>query len=130
MTVKQDYSLPPMNPESEHFFREAAQGRFMLKKCGACQRCHYYPRAHCPLCGSADTAWVESCGKGAIYSYSVVRRGVPQPLVIAYVRLDEEVSVLTNIVDCDPDRVRIGDRVQVVFRRLDEQFSLPVFTPA
>ena len=128
--MEQSFSLPPMNAESEHFFSAAAQNRLLLKRCGACGRCHYYPRAICPLCGSADTHWTESSGRGEIYSFSVTRRGVPTPTVIAYVRLDEQVSVLTNIVDCDVDRVRIGDKVHVAFRRLDEHYALPVFVPA
>jgi len=34
---------------------------------------------------------------------------------------------VSNIVDADPDEVRVGDRVEVVFRDLAEGFVLPVF---
>ncbi|MES2413788.1 MAG: Zn-ribbon domain-containing OB-fold protein [Pseudomonadota bacterium] len=118
-----------MNPESEPFYEAAGQGRLLLKTCADCGKCHYYPRVICPLCGSANTSWMDARGTGDIYSYSVTRRGVPNPFVIAYVRLDEGVTVLTNIVDCDVDKVGIGDRVKVTFRPLDEKYSLPVFAP-
>ncbi|MDB5452151.1 MAG: DNA-binding protein, partial [Caulobacteraceae bacterium] len=60
--------------------------------------------------------WIESGGQGVIYSYSVTRRGTPTPYCIAYVTLDEGPTMMTNIVDCDLDQVRIGQRVQVVFK--------------
>jgi uncharacterized OB-fold protein len=127
--MEQTFAMPPMNPESEPFYAAAGQGRLTLKKCSDCGRFHHYPRANCPLCGSGNTVWVDSPGTGSIYSYSVTRKGVPVPFVLAYVRLDEEISMLTNIVDCDIDKVRIGDRVRVAFRPLDETHALPVFAP-
>ena len=42
-----------------------------------------------------------SPGTGTIYSVSVTRRAGPIAFAIAYVTLDEGVSMLTNIVDCD-----------------------------
>ncbi len=127
--MTQAYTMPPMNPESEPFYTAAGQGRLTLKKCSDCGRFHHYPRANCPLCGSGNTVWVDSPGTGSIYSYSVTRKGVPVPFVLAYVRMDEGVSMLTNIVDCDIEHVRIGDRVRVAFRPLDETHALPVFAP-
>ena len=48
---------------------------------------------------------------------------------IAYVALDEGVTVLTNLVDCDFDRLRIGDPVRAVFKPQGE-LVIPMFTPA
>ena len=52
------------------------------------------------------------------------------PYVIAYVTLEEGVTMMTNIVDCDPDAVRIGQRVKLSFRPSDGGPPLPMFTPA
>jgi uncharacterized OB-fold protein len=53
-----------------------------------------------------------------------------QPYCIAYVELDEGPRMITNIVDCDLDAVRIGDRVQLVFKPAESDgFQLPMFTP-
>lgn len=65
-----------------------------------------------------------------IYSYSIMRRGVPIPYCIAYVTLDEGVTMMTNIVDCDLDRVRIGQAVRVVFKTSVGGVAVPLFTPA
>ena len=70
-----------------------------------------------------------SSGRGIIYSYSVMRR-VPVPYAIAYVTLEEGVTMMTNIVGCDLDAIRIGQAVRVVFRPTDGGPPVPTFTPA
>lgn len=119
---------PPTNPENKAFFDAAREGRFMLGKCRSCKELHYYPRAFCPFC-SAEAELVAAKGRGELYSYSVMRR-VAEPYAIAYVTLDEGVTVLTNMVDCDFDRLRIGDPVRVVFRPAEGGEMIPMFTPA
>lgn len=119
---------PATNPENEPFFAAARGGELLLKHCLACDELHYYPRAVCPFCASERTEWVAAGGEGTIYSYSVMRR-VPEPYAIAYVTLDEGVTVLTNLVDCDFDRLRIGDRVRVVFKPAEAGAVMPCFTP-
>jgi uncharacterized OB-fold protein len=116
------------HPESQPFFEAAREGRLLLKLCADCNRVHYYPRAVCPFCASPRTEWIDAAGRGVIYSYSVMRRA-EKPYAIAYVTLDEGVSLLTNLVDCDFDRLRIGDPVRVVFKPQGE-LVIPMFTPA
>src|ERR1700733_992408 len=87
---------PPQNLESKPFWDAAAEGRFLIKRCTACGQPHWYPRTRCPFCFSADTVWEESPGQGVIYTWTVMRRGAPQPYAIGYVTLDEGVSLLTN----------------------------------
>jgi uncharacterized OB-fold protein len=121
---------PAVNAENKPFFDAAAQGRLLIKKCGACGEHHFYPRALCPHCFSERTDWVQARGTGTVYSYSVLRRGVPVPYCIAYVTLDEGVTMLTNIVDCDLDGVRIGQKVKLAFKPSDGGAPVPMFTPA
>ena len=90
---------------------------------------HYYPRALCPFCLSDKVSWQEAKGTGTIYTYSVTRRGGPVPYCIAYVKLDEGVSMMTNIVDCDLDTVRCDQKVKVVFKKSEGGVSIPMFTP-
>jgi uncharacterized OB-fold protein len=120
---------PHPNPETKAFWDGAAQGRLLLKKCLACSQVHYYPRAICPFCGSDRTEWQQASGRGSIYSWSVMRRA-EVPYAIAYVTLDEGVTMMTNIVDCDLDGIRIGQRVRVVFKPTEGGPPVPTFTPA
>ena len=119
---------PPVNPENKAFFDAARDGKFMLGRCKACKEFHYYPRAVCPFCAGA-TELVPAKGRGKVYSYSVMRR-VPEPYAIAYVTLDEGVTVLTNLVDCNPDSIRIDQPVRVVFKAAEGGETIPMFTPA
>jgi len=121
---------PAVNPEIRPYFDAAAQGRLLVKRCADCGRHHHYPRAICPHCFSERTEWHEAKGTGTVHTYSVLRRGVPVPYCIAYVTLDEGVSMMTNIVDCDLDAVRIGQPVRVVFKPTDGGPPVPMFTPA
>ncbi len=121
-------AAPPINEENRPFFDAAREGRLLLKRCMACNEVHYYPRASCPFCGSERTEWVAAQGRGQIYSFSVMRR-VAQPYAIAYVTLDEGVTMLTNLVGCDLDCLRIGDPVRLVFEAAEGREMIPMFTP-
>ena len=119
---------PEANPETRPFWEAAAKGRLLIGKCASCGKPHYYPRAICPLCGSDATELVEASGRGTVYSYSVMRR-VPVPYALAYVTLEEGVTMMTNIVDCDLDAIRIGQRVRLVFKPSDGGPPVPMFAP-
>ena len=121
---------PALNIGDEHYFEAAGQGKLLLRKCNDCGEVHHYPRGICPFCLSVNLAWQEAKGTGTVYTYSVTRRGGPVPYCIAYVTLDEGVSMMTNIVDCDLDAVRIGQRVKLVFKKSKGGVSIAMFTPA
>ena len=118
---------PAQNLESKPFWDAAKEGRFLIKRCAACGEAHWYPRTICPFCHSSDTAWQESKGEGAIYTFSVMRRNTPVPYAIGYVTLDEGVSLLTNFVDCDLNALKIGQRVKLKWTPTGED-QPPVFT--
>jgi uncharacterized OB-fold protein len=120
---------PQPNPETQPFWNAAAQGKLAFKKCRSCGQPHHYPRALCPFCFSDQTEWLTASGRGTIYSYSVMRR-VPVPYAIAYVTLEEGPTMMTNIVDCDLDALRIGQKVKVAFKPTDGGPPVPMFTPA
>src|SRR5260370_13647178 len=88
-------SAPAVNLETEHFWDAAADGKLLIKKCTACGEPHFYPRTHCPFCFSDKTEWVESSGKGIVYTYSVMRRA-PRPHSIPYVTPPARPTLLNN----------------------------------
>lgn len=129
-TTERKIPAPAVNPEIKPYFDAAGEGKLLVKKCKACGQYHHYPRALCPHCFSDQTEWTEAKGTGTVYTYSVLRRGAPVPYCIAYVTLDEGVTMMTNIVDCDLDAVKIGMKVKVAFKPTDGGPSVPVFVPA
>lgn len=118
---------PTPTPETQAFWDAAAKGQLLVKRCTACGRAHHYPRPICPFCGSDRTEWKDATGMGVIYSFSVMRRSSP-PYVIAYVTLDEGPTIMTGLVDCDLDALRIGQPVRVVWTPTDGGPSGPMFT--
>ena len=120
---------PPITPGKARFYDAAREGTLLVGHCQACGSYHFYPRALCPHCLSDRTDWVPAKGTGVIYACSTLRRGVPVPYTIAYVTLDEGVSMLTNIVDCDPDDIAVGGRVRLVFEAAEDGTPVPMFAP-
>ena len=121
--------VPEIGPETQAFWDAAAEGKLLIKRCGACGEPHYYPRALCPFCLSADTRWEETAGTGTIYSLSTMRRGKDAPFTLAYVTLDEGPAVLTNIATSDHDALAIGQRVRVRFEPSEGGAPYPMFAP-
>jgi uncharacterized OB-fold protein len=119
---------PQPNLETKAFWDAAAEGKLMIGKCLACGQLFYYPRAICPFCFGDKTELQQASGSGTIYTYSVMRRA-PIPYAIAYVTLQEGVSMMTNIVDCDLDKIKIGQAVRLVFKPSDGGPPVPMFTP-
>lgn len=121
--------MPPVpSPETERFWQAARERRLLVAHCRSCSRAHYYPRSICPHCFSDDTEWKEAEGTGVVHSFSVMRRA-PVPYAVAYVELAEGPRMLANIVNCDLDRLDVGQKVTLTF--LDfEGGRLPAFQPA
>ena len=131
---------PVVHDDARPYWEAAAEGRLLLPRCTACGTTIWYPRGFCPACGSLEVEWVELPGTGEVYSFAVARRGQgasaeAAPYVLAYVELDlpdgrPGPRMITNIVDCDPGSVSVGDRVEVVFHPTDGGLALPRFRPA
>ena len=130
-----DRPLPRVDEESRGYWEAARRHEFLLQRCRACSAYRYHPRAVCPDCLSSEVDWVVSAGRGEIYTYTVTYQNQSAgfagrvPYVLAYVLLEEGIQVLTNIVDIDPDQVRIGQLVEVCFEDLSDEISIPVFRP-
>jgi uncharacterized protein len=126
---------PIVNPWAKPFWTATREHKLLIQKCNDCGSYIFYPRIACPNCFSDNLTWVETSGKGKIYTYTVVENNPPEafipdlPFVIAVVVLEEGVRMLTNIVGCDPDKVYCEMPVTVVFEELNNEITLPKFKP-
>ncbi|MFX1675099.1 Zn-ribbon domain-containing OB-fold protein [Paraburkholderia sp. A2WS-5] len=119
---------PRVLPEAMPFWEAAKDGRLLVKRCEDCGETHYYPRDICPHCMSANTEWLDTKGLGTVYSFSTMGKDEAR-YTLAFVSLDEGVTMLTNLVDCDPAAVSIGQRVKVVFKPSEGAYPVPMFAP-
>lgn len=126
---------PEVNPWAKPFWEAARENRLIIQKCADCSQHVFYPRMLCPQCFSKNLQWVEASGRGTIYSYTVVMNNSPSvfikdiPYVVALIKLEEGVQMLSNIVECDSEEVRCDMPVEVTFEKLNEDFTLPKFRP-
>jgi uncharacterized OB-fold protein len=127
--MSRNIPAPAVTLETVPFWEAAKEGRFLIKRCNACRKAHWYPRNICPHCLSADTVWEESPGEGVIYTYSVMHRSPTGPYGIGYVTLDEGPAVLTNFLGVGPTDLKIGQRVKVQFQPSDNGPPVPFFKP-
>jgi uncharacterized OB-fold protein len=128
--------VPIVNQWAQPFWDAANEKRLSIQKCKDCEKHIFYPRIGCPHCFSENVEWVEASGKGTVYSFTVVESNSPSafindiPYVVAVVKLEEGVQMLSNVVGCDPSEVSCDMPVEVTFEKLDDEFTLPKFKPA
>ena len=124
-------------PDTQAFWDATKEHKLTFQVC-ANGHTVFFPRAHCPTCGSRELSVKESKGEGVVYTYSVVRLNrhpafAPLgPYAVAYVDLDEGFRILTNVVGvADPvTDVKIGQRVTVAWEDQESGIALPLFAPA
>jgi len=126
--------LPRRTPISATFFDAAREHRLVIQKCPR-DGFFFYPRNRCPECLSADWSWQETSGRGFVYAFTIDRVGHDPaqrsrlPLVIAIIELDEGPRMTANVLDCVPEDVVVGMRVEAVFEDLDRE-TLIQFRPS
>jgi len=130
------FDLPTPDLEQQPYWDAAREGRLLIRHCGACGAHHFYPRPFCPWCWSVDVSWVEASGRATLYTYSVVHANdlppFPErvPYVAAIVELAEGPRMMTNVEECALDALEAGMPLEVAFRAISDEVTIPVFRPA
>jgi len=125
--------LPEITPVNQPFWDGAKAGKLMMQKCQSCGKVQFFPRVACVDCfGEMD--WFEAKGTGKIHTFTLVR--VPRnpafkeevPIYYINVILDEGVIIESRLVGDSKEKVKMGDRVKVVFQAThDPTIKLPCF---
>jgi uncharacterized OB-fold protein len=105
------------------FWTGTDEGRLQVKHCANCQHDHWPPRLGCPYCGSDKVDWTDIEPLGEIYSWTVIHRSqtpgfdtdVPYAVVLVELAGAEGVRMVGNLVDCTPDKLKAGLKVEAVF---------------
>lgn len=135
MSTANVHPLPNLTPENEFFWKSGADGKLRFQKDNACGALIHPPQAICPYCKSKDLSIAEVSGKATVAAFTVnVQQWLPTmapPYVIAVVTIDEDprVRLTTNIVNCELQDVKIGQKVTVKFHN-QEEIWLPLFEPS
>jgi uncharacterized OB-fold protein len=125
---------PVISSDTAFFWAGTAAGELRVQRCGDCGRLRHPPGPSCPACGADKPEHVVACGRGEVCSYVVHRHpaipGRKTPVVVALVLLAEGVRMVGELLDVDPDRVRIGMPVRIAYDRVDDDLVLPAWRPA
>jgi uncharacterized protein len=132
--AKRAVPIPNSYTNTQPFWDGAKQGKLMLQRCNATGKLQWPPRPLSLYTGRNDLSWIEVSGKATLYSWTVTRSAWPGhegrvPYVCAYVKLQEGVRMLVNLINCDPEQLQIGMDLHLVWDELDEGVPYPAFTP-
>ncbi len=126
--------LPRPTDLSKPHWDGCRDGVLRVQRCSACDAYVFIPQPICTACQGDDLEWVESSGRGRVYSFTTVHRPpraeFEVPYVVAIVELEEGWHMLTNIIGCAADAVQVDMPVEVCFERMSEEITLPRFRPA
>lgn len=123
------FPAPQLTRTSAPFWEATSAGKLLIKRCDDCGKLYYYPRPLCPFCASDRTIWIESSGRGHIYTLTTLKKWDVKA-AIAFVELEEGPRVQTLVADADPASLRIGDKVVAQFAPAEDNFKVLVFTRA
>ena len=122
---------------TQPFWDAALEGRLVAPRCTRCGTFVLPPQPYCFGCQHDGFEWVELPGTGTIYTFTVVRHPLaPQladvvPYVGAVIELDGTqgagARMTANVVDCDPETVQIGDKVEIAFDQVSDTYAIPRF---
>jgi uncharacterized OB-fold protein len=101
-------------------------GRLRGQRCPVCRKVYIPPRGACPVDGVPTEEEVELPDHGIVTTFCIVNvpfmgQRIPPPYVAAYVLLDgADIAFLHLILDCLAEEVRMGMRVQAVWKPREE----------
>ena len=126
--------LPLVTSQNEFFWTSGADGRLRVQECASCAALIQPPQPVCRYCRGQQMGVRAVSGFATLVGFTVSHRfslpGLPAPYVVAQVAIEEDprVRLTTNAIDCDPERLELGMRMEVVFEQAEDVW-LPLFRP-
>ena len=138
MATASSKPLPrPISPELTRPFWEAAKRHeLVMPRCTTCDHLFFYPRSECPRCLSNHLEWVRVSGRGRLHTYTIVYQPAnaafrdDTPYIYAVVQLDEGPRMVSNVVQCDLDVVKVDMPLEAIFDDVTPECTLVKFKPA
>jgi hypothetical protein len=130
---------PFADATTQPFWDAARNDQLVAPRCDNCGTFVLTPQPFCFNCQHHDFTWVDLPGTGTIYTFTVVRHPLAPalaavvPYVSGVVELDGTqgagARLILNITDCDPESVKIGDKVEIWFDHVSDTYALPRARP-
>lgn len=107
---------------TSRYLIQVKNGKLVGQRCPSCRNVYIPPRGSCGACGVATEEEVELSNKATVESFTIVHIPIPgnpvkPPYVIANLVPDgANISFLHMLGECNNEDVRIGMRVEAVWR--------------
>ena len=127
--------IPRATPELAPFFDAARRRELVVQRCAGCGLLRFPPRELCSRCWSRDATWAPVSGRGEVFSFywmhQVYHPGFAGevPYAVVVIALEEGPHVLSNMLDCTRQQLRVGLPVEATFEDASEGVTLPKFRP-
>jgi hypothetical protein len=127
--------IPRVTPELAPFFAAAKRHQLVVQRCASCGLLRFPPRELCSGCWSRDADWTPVSGRGEVFSFywmhQIYHPGFAGevPYAVVVVRLEEGPHVLSNLLGCTREQLRVGMPVEVTFEDVSDTVTLPKFRP-
>jgi uncharacterized OB-fold protein len=113
--------MPIPTPTTTPFWDALSEHEIRIQYSPSSDSYVFYPRILAPGTLADDLEWREISGAGSLYTFTVSYRAVSPhfaddvPQILAVVQWDEGPRFSTEIVNAEPDAIRVGMRVRPVF---------------
>lgn len=136
MTYEKPLPIIENEPYAKPFWEALQDERLVVQGCTTCDRLQYFPRPWCKHCGADELIWQQCSGEGTIASYTIIHNASKSPefadaipYCYALVELAEGVTMPSNIVGAEMDRIDVGLAVEIEFEHVTDEVTLPKFRP-
>jgi len=127
--------IPRVTPELAPFFAAARRRELVVQRCASCGLLRFPPRELCSRCWSRDADWAPVSGRGEVFSFYWMHQvyhpafAAEVPYAVVVVQLEEGPHLLSNVIGCTREQLRVGMPVEVTFDDVSDAVSLPKFRP-
>lgn len=130
-----DVPIPEPDIWERTFWDFCRERRLRFQACKACGRVRHPPMPYCPSCRSRDETWVEAGDDAALFTYTIVHHAnhpalehaVPYNVAVVVFPSLQFVRLVSNIVDCGNEDLRIGMPLTLVWEEPKPGAVLPRF---
>jgi len=133
--TKYEKPLPNPTVETRPFWDYCKKHELRMQKCTQCGYIRYPPSIICPKCQFIEAEWTKLSGRGKVYSFVIFHYLYDKtfandiPYAVASIELEEGPRMMSNIIGCKLDEIRVDMPVEVYFEDISDEFALPKFKP-
>jgi uncharacterized OB-fold protein len=119
------------------FWEAAARHRLVVPRCVVCHAFRFPPSPFCWRCRAQEVDWVERPGRGVVYSFTIVWHpilsdladAVPYAPAVVEIPDTDGVRIVGAVIDASPTDVRVGLAVELVWRDVRADVTVPTWRP-